>query len=451
MIKRKAYRELLEWKDKKGQSSLLVEGARRTGKSFLIEEFGKNEYKSYILIDFSKEKKRYESVFDDLSDLDKFFQALSNISGKRLYKRESLIIFDEVQMFPRAREVSKYLVQDGRYDIISTGSLISIKENVTNIVIPSEEDKLKMYPIDFEEFLDYMGEGVFKEHIIECIKNNKPLDNLLHKKGMNLFYEYMLVGGMPQAVVAFKESGRDFYVADEAKRKILNLYKDDLLKAKNKYKFKVSSIFNNIPANLSKHEKRIIFNSINENEEIERFSESLFWLEDSMMCNLCYRCNDPNVGLDLNKDESFVKCYMADTGLLVSLAFSKKELNSNLLYKNIMNGKLSINKGMLYENMIAQMIKVKGHDLYFYTRYNNIKHRNDIEIDFILTNQSKLNLKLYPIEVKSSKNYTTTSLNEFRNIYKKRIDMSYIIHPKTFSIENNLIKIPPYMFALMDI
>lgn len=451
MIKRKAYKELLKWKEKSGVSSLLVEGARRIGKSFLIEEFAKREYKSYIFIDFSKQKNIYKEAFDDLSDLDKFYQKLSNISGKRLYKRQSLIVFDEVQMFPRAREITKYLVSDGRYDVISTGSLISIKENVKDIVIPSEEDKLKMYPVDFEEFLDYMGEEVFKEYIGECIKNNKALDNSLHKKGMDLFYEYMLVGGMPQALVAFKESGRDFYVADEAKRKILNLYKDDLNKAQNKYKFKVSSIFNNIPSNLSKHEKRISFNEIKENEEIGRFSESLFWLEDSMMCNLCYRCNDPNVGLELNKDESFVKCYMADTGLLVSLAFSKKELSSNYLYKNIMNGKLSINKGMLFENVIAQMIKAKGHDLYFYTRYNNIKNHNDIEVDFILTNQSKLNLKLYPIEVKSSKNYTNISLDEFKNIYKKRIDTSYIIHPKSFSKESSLIKMPPYMFALLDI
>lgn len=451
MIERKAYQKLLEWKSYNGVTSLLVEGARRIGKSFLVEEFAKKEYKSYILIDFSKDRKNYEKAFDYLDDLDKFFQLLSSISGKRLYKRKSLIIFDEVQMFPRARQSTKYLVQDGRYDIISTGSLISIKENVKDIVIPSEEDKLKMYPVDFEEFLDYMGESVLKNRIIQSFNKGEPLSDILHNKAMDLFYEYMLVGGMPKPLVAFKENGRDFYVADKEKRQILNLYKDDLNKAQNRYKFKVSSIFNNIPANLSKHKKRISFSSIDKGEEISRFSESLFWLEDSMMCNLCYKCNDPNVGLDLNRNDSFVKCYMADTGLLVSLSFSEKELSNNLLYKNIMNGKLSINKGMLFENVIAQMIKAKGHYLYFYTRFNETKHRNDIEVDFILTNQSKLNLKLFPIEVKSSKNYTTTSLNDFEKIYKKRIDTSYIIHPKGFKIEDNLIKIPPYMFALMDI
>lgn len=451
-IKRKIYNELLEWKNEtKGSKALLIEGARRVGKSTIVEEFGKNEYKSYILIDFNKVSERIKNAFDDLDELDYLFQTISLQYKTTLYERESLLIFDEIQKFPKAREAIKYLVQDGRYDYIETGSLISIKENVSDITIPSEERKIKMYPVDFEEFLDYMGEELFKDYIKECINKQKPLDEHLHKKAMRSFYEYMLVGGMPQAIVAYKENHLDFIKADIEKRDILNMYKDDVNKSQKKYKLKVSSIFNNIPSYLSKHDKKIVLNKVSDDARYDEYTESFFWLSDSMMCNLCYKCNDPNVGLELNREDSAVKCYMGDTGLLVSMAFSKKELSNMLLYKNIMNGKLSINKGMLFENVIAQIIRSKGQDLYFYTRYNRTKHRNDIEVDFLLTNQSQLNLKLYPIEVKSSKNYTTSSLNGFKDIYKKRIERSYIIHPKNLSLEGNIIKIPPYMFALMDI
>lgn len=451
-IKRKIYNELLEWKNEtKGSKALLIEGARRVGKSTIVEEFGKNEYKSYILIDFNKVSEGIKNAFDDLDELDYLFQTISLQYKTTLYERESLLIFDEIQKFPKAREAIKYLVQDGRYDYIETGSLISIKENVSDITIPSEERKIKMYPVDFEEFLDYMGEELFKDYIKECINKQKPLDEHLHKKAMRSFYEYMLVGGMPQAIVAYKENHLDFIKADIEKRDILNMYKDDVNKSQKKYKLKVSSIFNNIPSYLSKHDKKIVLNKVSDDARYDEYTESFFWLSDSMMCNLCYKCNDPNVGLELNREDSAVKCYMGDTGLLVSMAFSKKELSNMLLYKNIMNGKLSINKGMLFENVIAQIIRSKGQDLYFYTRYNRTKHRNDIEVDFLLTNQSQLNLKLYPIEVKSSKNYTTSSLNGFKDIYKKRIERSYIIHPKNLSLEGNIIKIPPYMFALMDI
>ena len=446
-IKRKIYKKLCEWKDStKGTKALLIEGARRIGKSTVAEEFGRNEYKSYILIDFNKASGKIRSLFDDLNNLDIFFQSLSLEFNTRLYNRESLIIFDEIQKFPKAREAIKYLVANGRYDYLETGSLISIKENVEGITIPSEERKIKMYPLDFEEFASFLDEDLLLEYIFDCYKKGLPLENSMHIKAMRLFKEYMLVGGMPQAVLAYKNGNRDFFAADIEKRDILNLYRDDIKKSAKKYNSRVSAIFDNIPAYLSTHEKKITLSYIEEGATFDKYDEPLFWLDDSMICNLCYKCNDPNVGLALNKNDSFVKCYLGDTGLLVSLAFSENELAESELYKKIMNGNLSINQGMIYENAISQMITAKGKKLYFYTRYNEEKHRNDIEIDFLLSNESKTNFKITPIEVKSSKNYSTNSLGKFEALYKNRISESIIIHPKNFVKTESVIKIPPYMF-----
>ena len=446
-IKRKIYNNLCEWKrTANGQKALLIEGARRIGKSTVAEEFGKNEYKSYILVDFNEASRKVKSLFDNLTNLDIFFQDLSLEYNTRLYQRESLIIFDEIQKFPKAREAIKYLVKDGRYDFLETGSLISIKENVESITIPSEERKLKMYPLDFEEFASYMGEDLLLDYIAECYKNKTPLERNMHNKAMRLFKEYILVGGMPQAVLAYKKGNRDFAAADIEKRDILELYRDDIKKSAKRYNSKVSAIFENIPGYLSKHEKKIVLIEIDSNGTFDKYDEPLFWLNDSMICNLCYKCTDPNVGFALSKNDSAVKCYLGDTGLLVSLAFSENELAENNLYKQIMDGKLSVNQGMLYENAISQLIVAKGKALYFYTRYNTEKHRNDIEIDFMLSNESKTKFRIIPIEVKSGKNYSTTSLDEFNKIYKRRINDSYVIHPKTLSIANDVTKIPPYMF-----
>lgn len=449
-IIRKIYEKLIEWKNSSnGTKALLIEGARRIGKSTITEELGKNEYKSYIMIDFNKASKKILESFDDLGNLDVFFQTLSLEYNKRLYKRESLIIFDEIQKFPKAREAIKYLVADGRYDFIETGSLISIRENVEDITIPSEERKLKMYPVDFEEFAMYLGEELLVEYIKKCYEEKVPLERKMHEKAMHLFKEYMLVGGMPQAVVAFAENGRDFVLADVEKRDILNLYRDDIKKAAKRYNSKVSALFENIPAYLSTHEKKIVLSEIDQGATFDRYDDPLFWLDDSMICNLCYKCNDPNVGFALNKNESAVKCYMGDTGLLVSLAFNENEIINQQLYKLIMDDKLSLNEGMIYENAISQMIASKGKKLYFYTRYSEEKHRNDIEIDFLLSNESKMNFKVFPVEVKSSKNYTATSLNRFKESFNARIDMSYIVHPKNLMIDNEIIKIPPYMFSVI--
>ena len=445
-IQRKIYKKIVDWKEStKGTKALLIEGARRVGKSTVAEEIGRKEYRSYIMIDFNKASTKVRSAFDDLNNLDVFFQTLSLEYNTRLYNRESLIVFDEIQKFPKAREAIKYLVQDHRYDYIETGSLISIKENVEDITIPSEERKIKMYPVDFEEFMIYMNEEILLDYINDCWNKKVPLDRKMHEKAMHLFNEYLLVGGMPQAIVAFAANARDFAAADVEKRDILELYRDDIKKAAKRYNSKVSAIFENIPAYLSTHEKRIVLSEIDDNGRFDRYDEPLFWLDDSMICNLCYRCNDPNVGLALNKNDSYVKCYLGDTGLLVSLAFSENEISDQNLYKQIMDGKLAINKGMLYENMISQMLVSKGVKLYFYTRYNEDVHRNDIEIDFLLSNDSKTNFKIYPIEVKSGKNYTTTSLTAFHDVYKKRIDKQWIIHPKNLLISDGIIKIPPYM------
>ena len=427
----------------------MIEGARRIGKSTVVEEFARKEYKSYILIDFNKAKKKIKDAFDELDALDVFFQTISLEYNTRLYPRESLIIFDELQSYPKAREAIKYLVADGRFDYIETGSLISIKENVEKITIPSEERKIQMYPVDFEEFMVYMEEELLLEYIEKCYVEGVPLERQMHTKAMRLFTEYILVGGMPQAVVAYKTNGRDFHAADIEKRDILGLYKDDIKKAAKKYKSKASAIFENLPGFLSTHEKRIVLSEIDKNGTFDRYDDPLFWLGDSMICNLCYKCNDPNVGLALNKNDSYVKCYMGDTGLLVSHAFSENEIMESQLYKQIMNGKLSINRGMLYENIIAQMITASGRKLFFYTRYNEKKHRNDIEIDFIISNESKTKFKISPIEVKSSKNYTTTSLGGFMDLFKKRIDRQIIVHPKNYSNADGIIRIPPYMMFLI--
>ena len=449
-LKRKVYYKLLDWKkNSNGSSAILVEGARRIGKSTTVEKFAKENYKSYILIDFSNASNKIKDNFENnLIDLDVFFQVLSIEYQKKLYKRNSVIIFDEVQFYPKARQAIKHLVKDGRYDYIETGSLISIKENVEDILIPSEEDKLKMYPLDFEEFLWATGNELLSDYIKDCFDKKKPLIDAFHKKASYAFNEYVLVGGMPQSLIAYVKNSKDFFKAHESKLKILSLYKDDIKKSNHKYQSKVSVIFDNIPAYLSSGSKQISLRNIKDGQVYSSYSESLYWLEDSMICNLCYKCTDPNVGLSLYKDTSSIKCYMGDTGLLVSMVLSNNQIEPMVLYKQIMNGKLAFNKGMLFENVVAQILAAKNIDLYFYTQYSQEKKRNDIEIDFMVADKAN---KLIPIEVKSSKNYTTISYNKFKEKFNKRIGESYIIHPKAFSKDEIGYKIPAYMaYCLFD-
>ena len=447
IFKRKIYDRFLSWKkDSDGKKALLVEGARRIGKSTVVEEFAKREYRSYILIDFAKASEDVKSYFHlHLNDLDTFFMLLSVQYGKELYPRESIIIFDEVQLFPKAREAIKYFVADGRYDFIETGSLISIKENVKDIVIPSEERHVKMYPMDFEEFCWALNEKPLIPYIRTCFEKRVPLERSLHDKAMLLFKQYLLVGGMPKAVAEFLNRQKNFGAADAEKRDILALYRGDIMKIQAQYRAKVLAIFDQIPGLLSRHEKRVVFNRIAEGSIAEQYEETFFWLSDSMVCNECRRTNDPNVGLSLNESDTYIKCYLGDTGLLVSHAFDENELLEDEVYKQILAGKLGLNEGMLYENMIAQMLTSNGHRLFFYTHYNEEKRRDDIEIDFIISNNSKTKYKMYPIEVKSGTNYSVESLLKFREKFKSRIGECYIIHPRNLTVKEDILCIPPYM------
>ena len=449
-LQRKIYSKLLEWKESsRGARALLIEGARRVGKSTIAERFAKEQYRSYVLVDFNKAPKSVRDNFENLDRMDVFFQNLSLAYNTRLHPRETLIIFDEIQRFPKAREAVKYLVADGRYDILETGSLISIRENVESITIPSEERKVKLHPLDFEEFALALDEGILIDYIRSCWLERAPLERAMHERAMRLFKEYLLVGGMPQSVVTYVESGRDFYAADLEKRDILELYRDDIKKAARRYSSRVSGLFEQIPGYLSSHDKKVVLSEVKADGRFSEYDDPLFWLGDSMICNLCYRTTDPNVGFALTADASSVKCYMGDTGLLVSHAFSEAEIAESQLYRDIMDGRLALNKGMLYENMIAQMLTARGRKLYYYARYNAEKHRNDIEIDFLLSNESKTGFKVYPIEVKSSKNYTATSLGRFGDLYSKRIAESFIVHPKQLVASDALVRIPPYMVFCM--
>ena len=452
ILKRKIYSKLVDWKKKSnGKTALLIEGARRVGKSTIVKEFAKANYKSFIVIDFAHVSKNIIQNFENnLIDLDIFFQRLSVQYNVQLFRRESLIIFDEIQLYPKAREAIKYLVMDGRYDFIETGSLISIKENVKNILIPSEEERITMYPLDFEEFLWALKRTQLLELIKDCFNNKTPLPKEFHFQAMDFFNQYILVGGMPQSVVAYIQNDLSFQEADIQKRNILSLYREDINKASSKYALKIASIFESIPSFLSSNNKEVTLSGLDGGRIHEDFLEAFTWLDSSMIANLCYRVNDPNIGFALTKDISRVKCYLGDTGLLFSLAFNENEITSENLYKQILGGKLSINKGMLYENVIAQMLKSQGKKLYFYTHYSKERHINDIEIDFLLSNESKTNFKVYPLEVKSSKNYTATSYEKFKIKFGNRISKSFIVHPKNLIVNENETRLPPYMLFLLS-
>lgn len=449
IFEREIYENLRKWKEEtKGSKALLIEGARRIGKSTVVEEFAKHEYESYLLIDFNDVSDVVKDAFNNhLNDLSLFFMLLRTEYNVELHERSSLIIFDEIQQFPKARQSIKKLVKDGRYDYIETGSLISIKENVKNITIPSEERVLQMYPLSFKEFAKALKQEAIIEYIQYCFNNSMELNNDMHKKAMYLFKQYMIVGGMPQSVKAYLENDYSFHASDIEKRDILNLYRADMMQIDVKYKAKVLSVFDNIPGYLSRKEKRVVLSDMGNNATFEKYSESFFWLADSKICNECFNTSDPNIGLGLNSTRTYIKCYMGDTGLLLSHAFNENEIEREELYKQIINDKLSINEGMFYENIIGQMLVKNGYKLYFYNSYNREKKRTDIEIDFIISNNSISKYKIFPIEVKSTKTYQYNSMKKFNNKFKKRIGISYIIHPKNLSYleEEKIMKIPVYM------
>ena len=418
---------------------MLIEGARRVGKSTIAEEFAKNEYKSYLLIDFNKVSDEVKQVFiNERENIDLFFNSIKQYYGIELYERESLIIFDEVQCFPIARSYIKYLVQDGRYDFLETGSLISIKENVQDIVIPSEEESIKMYPLDFEEFLWAMGNTVAMPFLKDCFDNKKSIGPL-HNKFMRDFRTYILVGGMPQAVIEYVNT-KSFASVDKVKKEILNLYHKDIMKYSGNNKTKVLSIYDRIPGQLSKGNKRFLLSSISNSARNRDYEEAFEWLAESMIINLCFNTTDPNIGLALTSDETSIKCYSSDTGLLITQTFLNKSYLDNELYKAILFDKLSINEGMIMENYVAQALRCKGYDLYFYTKYDD-NVEDTMEIDFIIVQDKKMN----PIEVKSGRYNKHTSIDRFKKKYSKNVGTRYVLHTKDLKIENDIVYLPLYM------
>lgn len=450
-MKRKIYNKLLQWKKQwNGRSALLVDGARRIGKSWIVEEFGRNEYKSYIMIDFNNVRKEITELFElYLTDLDTFFMRLSLYTGVRLYPRESLIIFDEVQIYPKARAAIKYLVKDGRYDYIEIGSLVSINHNVRNIVIPSEEIRINMYPMDLEEYMWATGQDLLFDYVKTQFKSMSPLGQALHRQMMDALRTYLLVGGMPQAVLAYV-GHKDMRDVDSIKRNILSLYRNDINKYAGRSAPKVTRVFDNIPGMLQQHEKRFRPAKVRKGSRMKDFSESMFWLDESRVVNFCYNTTEPSVGLALNKDESKVKLYMADTGLLVSMAFGAGELEQGGIYEKILRGKLEFNKGMLVENLVAQLLRTAGHPLFYYTCSSRESADDRMEIDFLIRKEEVTSRhNICPIEVKSSGRYTLTSLEKYNRKFHGYLGKSYVLHSKDLMEKDGIVYLPLYMAGLL--
>lgn len=450
-MRRKIEEKLIEWRRKSnGKTAVLIEGARRVGKSYIAESFARSNYRSYILIDFNEVGDDIKELFDrNLSDLDSLFMFLSAAYNVKLYERESLIIFDEVQMYPRARAAIKYLVEDGRYDYLETGSLMSIKKNVEKIVIPSEERHIKMYPLDFEEFLWAKGEDLVMAVIREMFEKRKPLGQALHRKIMTLFREYIIIGGMPQAVMEYLET-KDFESVDMTKRDILELYREDIRKHAKGYEMKVEMIFDNIPSQLSKHEKKFTLSSLGKGARYRDLESAFLWLQDSMIANICFNSTEPNIGLKLNRDNSSFKMYMGDTGLLISHAFDENGIVSEEIYKKLLFGKLELNEGMIFENIVAQMLVANDRKLYFYSNPSREDKDNRMEIDFLIS-KSKITSRhnISPLEVKSGKNYTLSSINKFRSRFREQTDTAYVLHVDDIKEKDDIVYLPVYMTCLL--
>ncbi len=448
-MNRKLYSKLVEWKSRNGKSALLIKGARRVGKSYLAEQFGKEQYDSYIKVDFNDiSEENLKLILDTLHDRNRLFSYLQLIYNTQLHERKSLIIFDEVQECPKVRAAIKYLVADGRYDYIETGSLMSIRKNTENIIIPSEEEHLNMYPMDFEEYLWANGENILLEFVKDCYAKRIALPDALHRKIMQLFKEYMIVGGMPQVVEAYLAT-KDFNVADREKSTILTLYRGDIAKHAGAYTLKVESIFDSIPSQLSKHEKKFRLAALSDTARMRDYTEPFTWLNDARFVNLCFGSTEPSMGLEINADRTTIKCYMGDTGLLYSLAFPDIR-EKNDVYRKIILGKLSLNNGMFMENIVAQMLTANSHKLFFYSNSDREEKGNRMELDFLLpkskiTNQHNINF----IEVKSGTRYNLTSLEKAMKKYVNELNQAIVLHPGNVRYENNILYIPVYMGFLL--
>lgn len=450
-MKRKIYNKIKEWKGQwNGRTALLVDGARRIGKSWIVEEFARNEYKSYILIDFNNVQSNITELFETyLTDLDTFFMHLSLYTGVKLYDRESLIVFDEVQMYPKARAAIKYLVKDGRYDYIETGSLVSINHKVKDIVIPSEEIRIDMFPMDLEEFMWAIGENMSFDFIRAQFEKKSPLGQGLHRKMMEILRTYLLVGGMPQAVLCYLER-KDLRKVDDIKRSIISLYRNDISKYAGKSAPNVTRIFDNLPGLLQQHEKKLRPSVIKKGLKMRNLIEPMFWLDESRVVNFCYAVTEPSVGIALNRSDDKVKIYMADTGLLISMAFGSEELEQGGIYEKILRGKLEFNKGMIIENLVAQLLRSSGHPLYFYSCSSRENAEDRMEIDFLVRkNPVTSRHNISPIEVKSSAQYKLTSLEKFNKKFGTYLGQSYVLHTKDLEIKNNVVYLPLYMAGLL--
>lgn len=442
MFKRKIYDRLLQWKEEsQGRTALMIEGARRVGKSTVAETFGKNEYDSYILIDFSIASQTVKDLFYDLSDLNFFFLQFQLLYRTDLIERRSLIIFDEVQLFPMARQAIKALVKDGRYDYIETGSLISIRKNVKDILIPSEERKISMYPMDYEEFLWAIGDETTTKLLRNAFSNRKAVGEQMNRKLMRDFRLYMLIGGMPQAVDEYLRTN-NFRLVDQVKRDILNLYEDDFRKIDPTGR--ISMLFDAIPAELNKNASRYQVSSVLGNERADSILELIAELKDSKTVNVAYHADDPNTGMSNYKNLGKFKLFLADTGLFTTLVFKDKDFTENSIYEKLLSDKLSVNLGYLYENIVAQMLTAKGNELFYYT-FMNEKTRHNYEIDFILTR----NNKICPIEVKSSGYKTHASLDKFSEKYSGRIAEKYLVYTKDLQKDKDVLMLPVYMVPFL--
>ena len=428
----------------------MIDGARRVGKSWIAEEFARNEYKAYLLIDFSKVSPRVKRYFREyMEDLDTFFMYLLNTYGVKLPVHESVIIFDEVQRFPRAREAIKWLVADGRYDYIETGSLISIRKNVKDIVIPSEEHHLEMFPMDFEEFLWAQGREGTMEMLKRHFDDRKPLGEDLHASMMDLFRQYLVVGGMPQAVSVFAET-HDLGEVDAVKREILTLYRNDIHKYAGALRHKVLAVFNRIPAELARHEKKFVLADLGKDARMRDYDAAFEWLKSAMTVNVAYTASEPTVGLEMRTDVLSLKCYLADTGLLVSMAFDPVTLESERVHERILHDRLSLDKGMLMENMVAQMIRASGRGLYFYSNADRTSAENRMEIDFLICKPNLTRMhNIIPIEVKSSRAYEFVSLGKFRRKFSDQLHEPVVLHPKDLKVDDGIVYLPLYMAGLL--
>ena len=439
---RKIYREILEWKENRSDKyALLVKGARRVGKSTIVEEFAKKEFKSYIMIDFAHVSKDIKDLFEDTYDLDFFFLQLQQLSGTKLYEKESVIIFDEVQLLPKARQAIKYLVADGRYKYIETGSLLSIKKNTKDILIPSEEHKISMYPMDFEEFLWAIGDEVSIETIKILLEKKRPAGNAIHRNLMRIFRLYMLIGGMPQAVETYLEKN-NLQEVDEIKREIVDLYEEDFTKID--ASGLAGDIYDAIPANLSSNASRYILSNAREGTRSERVLDLLPDILSSYTVNIAYHANNPAVGMALEKDVGRYKLFTSDVGLFVTLTFRDKNYVENIIYNKLLSDKLEANLGYVYENAVAQILVAKGNNLFYYTMGNNSSNHL-YEIDFLISTGNKV----CPIEVKSGNYRCHKSLDQFCDKFRSRIGNKYLVHTKDYKWENGINYIPVYMLPFL--